>query len=178
MAGKIFKSVAVSLLLFVLAVVVAWNRHTTMSIERTYNASATDVWRVFTDSDSIRKWWGPKGYTGVVARNDVREGGSYLWGMKSDRGKVYWSTGIYREVLANKRLVSTMSFANESGKAIPGSQVSVPGRWTNEITVTIEVREFGGKGRVMIKESGIPLIAYPLMKLGWAQQFDKMQALL
>jgi hypothetical protein len=25
---------------------------------------------------------------------------------------------------------------------------------------------------------GIPLIAYPLMKIGWAQQFDKIQLLL
>src|SRR5260221_11450748 len=33
---------------------------------------------VWNDADSIKKWWGPKSYTSLVVRNDVREGGSYL----------------------------------------------------------------------------------------------------
>jgi uncharacterized protein YndB with AHSA1/START domain len=100
-------------LLLALLVVGAWNVHATVSTERTFNASEADVWRVWTDADSIRKWWGPKGYTALVVRNDVREGGSYLWAMKSEQGKTYWNTGTYREVIAGKKLVSTMSFSEE-----------------------------------------------------------------
>jgi hypothetical protein len=74
--------------------------------------------------------------------------------------------------------VSTMSFSNENGKTIPGSQVSVPGQWPNEITVIAEFNETEGKARVTVTEVGIPLIVYPLSKIGWAQQFDKMQLLL
>ena len=156
----------------------AWNYHTTVCAERTFNASITDVWRVWNDADSIQKWWGPKGYTALVARNDLREGGSYLWAMKSEQGKMFWSTGTYREVVANKKIVSTMSFSNENGKAIPGSQVSVPGKWPSEITVVVDFRESEGKTRVTVTEVGIPLIVYPLSKIGWAQQFDKIQSLL
>jgi len=172
---KILGSITLMLALLILG---AWNLHTTVRAERTFNAPIADVWRVWNDADSIQKWWGPKGYTALVARNDAREGGSYLWAMKSGQGKMFWSTGTYKEVVTNKRIVSTMSFANEDGKIVPGSQVSVPGHWPNEITVIVEFSEFEGKARVTVAEVGIPLIVYPLSKMGWSQQFDKIQALL
>jgi hypothetical protein len=78
--------------------------------------------------------------------------------------KMFWSTGTYKEVVANKKIVSTMSFSNENGKTIPGSQVSVPGQWPNEITVIVEFSESEGKARVTVTEVGIPLIVYALMR--------------
>jgi uncharacterized protein YndB with AHSA1/START domain len=180
MIYKIAGGIALVLALLVLG---AWNFHTTVRTERTFNASSADVWKVWNDADSIKKWWGPKGYTGLVIRNDMREGGRYLWGMKSgptksEQGQTFWTTGTYKEVVANKKIVSTMSFSNENGKTIPGSQVSAPGRWPNEITVIVEFGESEGKARVTVTEVGIPLIVYPLSKIGWAQQFDKIQLLL
>ena len=175
MIYKISGSITLMLVLFVLA---AWNVHTTVRMERTFNASVADVWRVWNDADSIKKWWGPQGYTALVVRNDVREGGSYLWAMKSAQGRMLWNTGTYKEVVANKKIVSTMSFSNENGKTIPGAQVSVPGQWPNEITIIVEFSESEGKARVTVTEVGIPLIAYALLKIGWAQQFDKIQLLL
>jgi uncharacterized protein YndB with AHSA1/START domain len=176
--SMIFKISGSILLVLAVLVLGAWNFHTTVRVERTFNASTVDVWRVWNDADSIKKWWGPKGYTALVIRNDVREGGSYLWGMKSAQGRMYWNTGTYKEVVANRKIVSTMSFSNESGKTIPGSQVSVPGQWPDEITVIVEFSESEGKARVTVTEVGIPLIVYAPAKIGWAQQFDKIQLLL
>ncbi len=175
MIYKVSGSITLMLALLVLA---AWNFHTTVRTERTFNASVADVWRVWNDADSIKKWWGPKGYTALVVRNEVRESGSYLWAMKSEQGKMFWSTGTYKEVVANKKIVSTMSFSDENGKVIPGAQVSVPGKWPDEIAVIVEFSESQGKARVTVAEVGIPLIVCPLSKIGWAQQFDKIQLLL
>ncbi|MGA1987950.1 MAG: SRPBCC domain-containing protein [Candidatus Sulfotelmatobacter sp.] len=175
MIYKIAGSISLVLALLVLG---AWEFHTTVRTERTFNAPVADVWRVWNDADSIQKWWGPKGYSALVVRNDVREGGSYLWAMKSAQGRSFWNTGTYKEVVANKKIVSTMSFSNENGKTIPGSQVSVPGQWPNELTVIVEFSESEGKAKVTVTEVGIPLIVYPLTKIGWAQQFDKIQFLL
>ena len=115
--------------ILVVLVVGAWNIHTSVSTERTFDAPAANVWRVWNDASSIEKWWGRKGYTALVARNDAQPGGSYLWAMKSARGKVSWNTGTYMEVVENKKLVSTMSFSDESGRAVPGSKLEIPGRW-------------------------------------------------
>lgn len=174
----VYKISSTIILLLALVVLGAWNFHTSVCMERTFNAPVAEVWRVWNDADSIKKWWGPKGYTALVVRNDVREGGSYLRAMKSDKGKMFWNTGTYEEVVANKKMVSTMSFSNQDGKIIPGSQVSVPGQWPNEIRVIVEFSESDGKTRVTVTEVGVPFIAYPLAKIGWAQQFDKIQFLL
>ena len=175
MISKILGSIALILALLLLG---AWEFHTTVRVERTFNAPVANVWRVWNDPDSIQKWWGPNGYTALVTRNDVREGGSYLWAMKSKRGQTSWNTGVYKEVVANKKIVSTLSFADDSGKILPGPQVPAPGHWPNEIIVIVEFSESEGKTRVTVTEVGIPVIIYPLSKIAWAQQFDKIQSLL
>ena len=123
----IYKLLGGITLILVLLLFGAWNLHTTLSMERTFNASEADVWRVWNDADSIQKWWGPKGHSARVVRNDLRKGGSYLWAMRSEQGRMFWNTGTYKEVIPGKRIVSTMAFCNENGNTIPGSQVSFPG---------------------------------------------------
>ena len=174
----VYKVLGGATLVLALLVAGAWNFQTTIVVERTFNAPEGEVWSMWTDAKSVQRWWGPKGYTAQVVRNEVREGGTYLWAMRSERGQVFWSTGTYREVAANKRIVSTMSFANANGTRIPGSLVPVPGRWPDELTVIVDFEDVGGKTRVTVREVGIPVIVYPLSKIGWAQQFDKIQLLL
>jgi uncharacterized protein YndB with AHSA1/START domain len=174
----IYKVAAGTALILALLVVVAWNFHTPVSMQRSFSASEGDLWRVWNDPDAIQKWWGPKGYTAIVVRNDVRVGGSYLFAMKSAAGRMYWSTGVFKEVVPYKRIVSTMSFSNESGQVIPGSQVTVPGNWPDQVTVSVEFTQSQGRAGVTVTESEIPLIAYPLSKIGWSQQFDKIQSAL
>lgn len=175
MIWRILGGIAVVLAVVVL---IAWNFHTTVSTERIFNAPAAEVWKVWTDADTVKKWWGPKGYTGIVERDEVREGGSYLWGMTSARGKTVWNTGSYTEVVPGKEIVSTLAFADENGRAIPGAQAPVPGRWPNEITVVVEFCESKGKTKVTVTEVGVPLIVSAPSKIGWSQQFDKIQSLL
>ena len=91
---------------------------------------------------------------------------------------MFWNTGTYKEVVANKKIVSTMSFSNENGNNHSRLASISPGRWPNDITVIVEFNEPEGKARVTVTEVGVPLIAYPFMKIGWAQQFDKIQLLL
>jgi hypothetical protein len=71
---------------------------------------------------------------------------------------MFWNTGVYKEVVLNKRIASTMSFSNEYGKAIPGSEAPVPGQWPNEITIVAEFGESCGKTKVTVTEVVIPLI--------------------
>ena len=151
---------------------------TTGSYERTFNASSDKMWQVWNEPDYIKKWWGPKGYTAPFIRNDARVGGSFLWSMKSPGGEMSWNTGGYEEVIPTIKIVSTMSFADATGHAIPGSQVPVPGHWPDAILVTPEFAESGGKTKVTVTEVGIPLFVKLLSKIAWQQQFDKIETLL
>lgn len=172
------KILGVVVLILVLFLLVAWRVRATARMERTFSAPASQVWTVWTDPGAMKKWWGPKGYTAPAIQSDLRVGGKYLWAMQSPKGELFWSTGVFKEVMPNERIVATMSFADEHGNAIPGSKAPVPGHWPNEITVITEFRESAGKTTVTVTEVGIPLIVTIFAKVGWAQQFDKIQSLL
>jgi len=165
-------------LALVLLFLVARRIRTTFRAEHTFHAPVTRVWHVWNDEESMKKWWGPKHYTAPIIRNDLRAGGTYLLSMKSPNGQMFWNTGVYKEVIPNRRIVSSLSFADEHGNAIPGSQSPAPGHWPDEITVIVEFVESDGKTKVTVTEVGIPLIVKPLSKIGWAQQFNKMDDLL
>src|SRR5580692_1138058 len=154
-------------LALVVLVLVALEVRTTGSYERTFNTSNDKVWRVWNDEDSIKHWWGPRGYTAPFIRNDLRVGGTYLWAMKSPKGEMFWNTGVYKEVVPNRRIVSTLSFADETGKAVPGSKAPVPGRWPNAVTVIVEFSESSGKTKITVTEVGLPLIVKILSNIAW-----------
>ena len=174
----IFKILGAIVLVLVVFGVLALEVRTTGSYERTFNAPNEQVWRVWNDPDSIKQWWGPAGYTAPTISNDLRVGGTFLWAMKSPKGEMFWNTGVYQEVVPNSRIVSTMSFADETGKALPGSKAPVPGRWPDAITVTTEFSESNGKTKVTVKEVGMPLLVMILSRVAWDQQFDKIAGLL
>ena len=53
-----------------------------ISIERTFTeASAEDVWALWTTKDGIESWWGPDGFEVKVRRLDFRLGGELLYAM-------------------------------------------------------------------------------------------------
>ena len=174
----IYKISAGTVLTLAALTFVALRVNTTGSYERTFNAPSDKLWRIWNDPAFIMKWWGPAGYTAPIIRNDPRVGGTYLWSMKSPKGEMSWTTGVYKEVLPKHRLLATMSFADATGKAIPGSEAPVPGHWPSEIPVTTEFTDSGGKTKVTVTEVGIPFIVEILSKIAWHQQFDKVESLL
>ena len=157
---------------------VALRVNTTGSYERIFNAPSDKMWRVWNDPAYIEKWWGPKDFMAPMVRNDPRVGAPYLWSMKSPTGEMSWTTGIYKEVIPNIKIVATMSFSDATGRAIPGSQAPVPGHWPDEILVTTEFTEAGGKTKVTVTEAGVPLFVAIMSRIAWSQQFDKVESLL
>lgn len=172
---KIIIGIVVLLVAFIL---VARKISSTVNVEYTFNAPVAKVWQLWTDEESMKKWWGPNGYTAPVIRNDFRVGGSYLFSMRSPGGEMNWNSGVYKEIVPQQKIVSTMSFSDETGKAIPGARVKLPGDWPDEIVITVTFTETGGKTAVTITEVGIPLIMKLPAGMGWRQQLDKLEAML
>jgi uncharacterized protein YndB with AHSA1/START domain len=51
------------------------------TIERTYRATAAEVWELWTTKDGIESWWGPDGFTVTVHELDLRAGGVLRYAM-------------------------------------------------------------------------------------------------
>lgn len=172
---KVLAGVVVALVLFVF---VARTTTSVVNVERTFNAPLDKVWILWTDAEVMKGWWSPKDYTAPVIKSDFREGGSFLYSMRSPKGEMHWNAGTYTQIVAKEKIVQSMSFADENGNIVKGSAIPVPGVWPDFVTVTTEFKADGDRTHVAIREEGIPLIMKLFAKLGWEQQFDKFQKLL
>lgn len=171
---KIVAGLVIALTIFIL---IARRTSSLVTAERTFNAPVATVWKHWNDPESMKQWWSPKGFTAPVIKSDFRVGGTFLLSMKSPKDEMFWNVGSYKEIVLNKKIVSAMSFSDENGKALRGSEIPVPGVWPDEVTVIVEFTEDGGRTHVKVTEIGIPMIMKLFAKLGWEQQFDKFELL-
>ena len=79
---------------------------------RVFDAPRQLVYDAHTKPDLVRRWLlGPPGWSMPVCEMDVRVGGTYRWVWRKDKdGTTMGMGGVYREVRAPERLVSTEKF--------------------------------------------------------------------
>jgi uncharacterized protein YndB with AHSA1/START domain len=147
-----------------------------LTITRVFDAPRELVWQAWTDPEQVKRWWGPKHYTSPAAQLDFREGGKYLFCMRSPEGKNYWSTGVYQEIIEHERIVCTESFADDKGNVVPATHFSMSADFPMEmqLTITFDVRE--GKTQMTLHHAGVPRVMLELARAGWNESFDKMAA--
>src|SRR5215213_5037882 len=74
-----------------------------LEMERTISAPCPVVFAAFTDSDQLRRWWGPQGFTIPSLDFKPRVGESYRIEMQSPEGDRFYLRGEFREVEPPKR---------------------------------------------------------------------------
>ena len=76
-----------------------------LTITRVLNAPIDLVWKVWTDPDHIKNWWGPNGFTNTIFEMDVKPGGNWEFIMHGPDGKDYKNKSIFKEIIKHKRIV-------------------------------------------------------------------------
>jgi uncharacterized protein YndB with AHSA1/START domain len=79
--------------------------NSTMSISRELNAPVALVYKVWTDPEHIKHWWGPEGFTSTISKMEVNSGGEWNLMMHGPDGTDYRNESRYTEVVPNQRLV-------------------------------------------------------------------------
>lgn len=144
-------------------------------ITRTFDAPRELVWKAWTEPERLGRWWGPQGFTSPACTIDLRVGGTYLYCMRSPEGKDYWSTGVYREIVAPSLLVCSDSFADEEGNVVPASHYGMDPGFPLELRITVTLEEHGGRTKMILKHAGFPPGEMrELCEAGWNQSFDKL----
>jgi uncharacterized protein YndB with AHSA1/START domain len=88
----------------------------TLSLSRTYGASPEKVWRAWTDPQALKIWFKPDGFAVPLAESDVRTGGRFHVVMTDPNGQDYELSGVYRQVVPNRKLVMTWSWKDQPGE--------------------------------------------------------------
>lgn len=146
----------------------------TLVIKRVFDLPLSTIWKAWSQPESYKKWWGPKEFTCPYCAINFTTGGKYLSSMKGPDGKEIFGTGTYKEIVPNKKIVYTDSFADSKGNVVPASYYNMPDM-PLELTVTVTLEEKDGKTNMTLQHEGIPAEMFDDCTKGWQSSFDKME---
>jgi uncharacterized protein YndB with AHSA1/START domain len=136
-----------------------------LTLTRRYRVAPEKVWRAWTDPEAVKKWWGPGNEPVSLAELDVRVGGRFRVVFGGSDGKAHDSQGVYQEVIPNRKLVFTWTWAN-----------STPER---ESLVTVTLRPAaGGTELVFRHEQFFDEAVRDAHEQGWSGAFAKLERFL
>jgi uncharacterized protein YndB with AHSA1/START domain len=78
-----------------------------LTLKRRLKASPAKVYAAWTDPKMMMHWWSPADCETLHTQADARVGGRFRVLMRDDKGVEHDVSGIYREVVPNKKLVFT-----------------------------------------------------------------------
>ena len=153
-------------------------------ISRTFNAPRELVWKAFTDPEEMKQWWGPKGFTVIASKMDLRPGGTYHYGMRAPDGSAMWGKLVYREIDPPQRMLLVNSFSDEAGGI---TRHPMAPTWPLEMLSTFLFEEENGRTRLTIKWKPLNASAEEIatfagahdgMRQGWTGTMDQLDAYL
>jgi uncharacterized protein YndB with AHSA1/START domain len=116
-----------------MAAIVTLPTDTQIRITREFAAPRHLVYKAWTTPELIRRWWGAKRGSVTLAEVDLRVGGKWRYIAKTDRGFEVAFHGVFREIVANERLVYAEVYEG------------VPGGDDDPAVVTLTLTESGGR---------------------------------
>lgn len=146
-------------------------------VKRLFDASPQQVWKAWTVSAEVMRWWGPDHFTAPAAKMDVREGGSSLVCMRSPDGQDMWMTWAYTKVEPGKRLEYVQNLSDKEGKRIDPGAIGMPPEFPRDVATVVTVRPVSAKTEVSITErTTTSEFMLKMSRMGLEQCMDKMAA--
>jgi uncharacterized protein YndB with AHSA1/START domain len=131
-----------------------------VTIVRQIKASPAKVWAAITQPARMMQWWGVDAGPTLRVEADVRPGGRFSIVFRLLNGDEHNPTGVYREVIPEKKLVFTWEW---------------PGTPERESLVTFRLEPFeGGTQLTLIHEQLPSEEARTSHAQGWSGLLDKL----
>lgn len=164
------------------------NRETWMSTEpenhnmvltRVFEAPVEQVWKAWSDSELVMRWWGPTGFTAPMARMDFRQGGTSLVCMRAPKeygGQDLYNTWTYQKIVPMERIEFIQNFTDQDGNKVSPTEVGLPPEIPFEVPHVITFKALGDKKtELTVTEYGYPSEQIvEVSKVGMNQCLDKM----
>jgi len=142
-----------------------------IAMTRVFDAPRKLVFDAHTKPELVRRWLlGPPGWSMPVCEMDLRVGGKYRWVWRGDSdGSTMGIGGVYREIVAPERIVSTERF-DEAWYPGEGLNTLVLVEEGGRTTLTQTMRYQSTEARDAVLKSG--------MEKGVAASYDRLAELL
>lgn len=76
-----------------------------LTLKRRLKAPPEKVYEAWTNPSQMMRWWGGNNEATRTAETDLRVGGRFHVGFKGDTGEQHDVSGVYKEVVPNRKLV-------------------------------------------------------------------------
>ncbi|HVS93850.1 MAG TPA: SRPBCC domain-containing protein [Mucilaginibacter sp.] len=117
-------------------------------ITRIFDAPKELVFKVWTEPEHIKNWWGPKPFTAPRCEVDLKVGGEYIYVMRSPDGQEFPVQGKFIEIVKNEKLVYTDDMYKQADfwKMMIGSKVGADVDFsTIQLIVMVNFEDVGGR---------------------------------
>ncbi len=149
-----------------------------LEVTRTIDAPVELVWQAWVDSDLVRQWWGPTGFTAPTARMDFREGGTSLVCMRSPEGHDIYNTWTYRVITPMERIEFDSRFADQEGTTVEPAAIGLPPDIPQPVPHVVAFQNMGdGRTTLTVTEHGYsPGPVLDMSRQGQEECLDKLAA--
>jgi uncharacterized protein YndB with AHSA1/START domain len=150
-----------------------------VTFERTFEASAVEVWDLWTTEEGIESWWGPDGFAVKVRQLDLRPGGELVYEMTaigSDQIEFLKNAGMpstqvaritYNDVVPPRRLAFT-----QLADFIPGVE-------PYEVAMLVEIQQVTEGVRLVLTVDAMHDEYWTKMAvMGWENELGKLAKVL
>lgn len=145
---------------------------------RIFNAPVEMVWRIWTEPELVKRWWGPKNYISPVARIDFRLGGKSIVSMKAPEelgGQEFFSIWEYIKIVPLKTIEFIQSLSDEEGNKTDPVAVGMPSDFPLDIKTVVDFKEVeNGKTEMTVTEYAEFGSISNFAQMGLEQSMDKM----
>jgi uncharacterized protein YndB with AHSA1/START domain len=148
-------------------------------VTRIFDAPVEQVWKAWSHPDDVMQWWGPAGFTCIVAKMDFREGGTSLVGMRAPKefgGQDLYNTWTYQKIVPMQQFEFIQNFADRDGSTVDPALHGLPPDAPREVRTLVTFKALGSdKTEMTVTE--FDWIVGPIMELstaGLEQCLDKM----
>ena len=148
-------------------------------ITRTFSAPRELVYEALTQKEHLLQWHAPNNCTIQYEEFEARPGGSFLSCIHTPNGHQCWCKGTFHELEPPKRLVYSMSVADELGRDRDPVSAGMDPSWPKETIVTITLEECDGRTILTLHQT----VSFELAKRtgaypSWLQMFDRLAMML
>jgi uncharacterized protein YndB with AHSA1/START domain len=100
-----------------------------LAVTLTFDAPVEQVWKAWSDTDSVTRWWGPDGFSCPLAQLDFREGGKSLVCMRAPQeygGMDVYTTWTYSRIVPHEQIEFVLNFADKDGTRLDPASMGMP----------------------------------------------------
>ena len=153
-----------------------------VTVSRIFDASPEELWKIWTEPEYVKQWWGPDKFTCPLAEIHFKEGSTSLVCMQAPPefgGQASYSIWTYTKIVPFECIEFIQNLANEKGAKQKPTALGMPPDFPPELHTTVTFKARGTMTELTITEESWTMgQMYVYSYAGTQQMIDKLAAYL